>query len=249
MSSPTPLVKSNLRPYRIFARLSPKTNELFARSASKGSPCLRCGRTSLLRTEVLQSPLRLLDALRVDLVRHDFPVDLQGPRSLVQLLVELRRPHSGVELCLRVPLEAALEVLRGAGVLVVCLALVDIPQLIRGVADLVALRVLRQDLLEEQLGPALVVEIVVAPEPLVLVGQGLAVEVIRLGDVVVCLQALRRHVMREVIRLARDAMELDQLLFGQAGAVHIGGGDGEGPEGFPRLLIFPAGAGAALPPG
>src|SRR5262249_59887684 len=92
-----------------------------------------------------------------------------------------------------VPLEAALVVCRGPFVLTKSASLVDLAEVVRRVADLVALRVISQKLLQENLGSLLIVREVGARPPL-LVPQRIAVKFVRLRDVVTRLQPRVRHV-------------------------------------------------------
>ena len=88
---------------------------------------------------------------------------------------------------------AALEIGRGQAIHLVGLGLVDVAQHVRGVADLAALRVKRQQLLQEQLGPSLVVGVVVAvPAALILVAHRPGVQAVGVGDVGVGVQRRRR---------------------------------------------------------
>src|SRR5439155_24144123 len=101
--------------------------------------------------------------------------------------------EAGVELGVRVPLEAALEILRGPPILLVDLAFIQVAELVGGSADLVTLRMTRQQLLQQDLGAALVVKIVVPPA-LVFVSQRSAIKLIGLGDVLGSLERRRRHI-------------------------------------------------------
>src|SRR5258708_5342399 len=117
-------------------------------------PC----RPSAPRAQLLLPAPRLVHPSLVGLVAGDELVDGGGLATVVQLaLVQAGGPNAGVVLGLVVPLVAALEVQRRAVVLAEGPALVDVAQLVGGVADLVALRMLGEHLLEEQLGAALVV--------------------------------------------------------------------------------------------
>src|SRR5262245_4805961 len=109
--------------------------------------------------QVGQPTLRLFDAALVGLVLDDLAVQLDRLRLLAQApVVNPGRPEPRIELRVGVPLEAALEVDRRPAELAVRLRLVQLTELVGDVADLVALRVSRQDLLQQKLG-ALLVEV------------------------------------------------------------------------------------------
>src|SRR5207248_3098910 len=104
--------------------------------------------------EFRQPALGFLHSALVGLVRDDSLVQVDGLGALAEVtVVESGGPQTGVVLRGGVPLDAALEVDGGPAVLVIeDLALVQVAELVRGVADLVAGRVLVKELFELQGG-------------------------------------------------------------------------------------------------
>src|SRR5262245_8820383 len=90
--------------------------------------------------EVGDALLRFLDALWIGFVSGDLAIDFEGALAFFELaVVEVSGAKTGVEMCLRIPLEAALEVEGGTAILAVGLGLVDIAELVSNVGNLVAL--------------------------------------------------------------------------------------------------------------
>src|SRR5205807_926860 len=123
------------------------------------------------------------------------------------VVIDPGRAQPSVGLGVLVPLEAALEVLRGAAVLLVGLALIEIAELVRDPANLVALGILREDLLKEQLGAALVVNVVGAPA-VIFELHGPLVNLVGGRNILIGLESRRRHVEVEPIGLLGNAVIL-----------------------------------------
>src|SRR5262245_46308512 len=112
--------------------------------AEAGNENLAETETSAAAGQFQQPLLGILPAALVGLARHRLAVQLDGPGPLHEgLLVQPGRTQPGVELGGRVPLEAALEVEDGPLRLFENLALVEVAELVGGVAAAVALGVVR----------------------------------------------------------------------------------------------------------
>src|SRR5947209_1702025 len=113
--------------------------------------------------EVREPPLRFLPPSLVRLFGRHVLVQLDRPRSITQLsLVEPGGPHPGVERGVRVPLHAPLVISRGPAVLRRLAVFVNVAELERRVAALVARRILPEQLLQEQLATDQVVGVLAA---------------------------------------------------------------------------------------
>src|SRR5437879_3224223 len=98
-------------------------------------------------------------------------------------VVEAGGADAGVEMSVLVPLETALEINGGAGWLLIGLALVEIAKLVGGVADLVALGIAGQQLLQQQLGAPLIIDEIVAETVAAFPAHRFGVQRIRFRDV------------------------------------------------------------------
>src|SRR5947207_1214539 len=121
------------------------------------------------------------------------------------LVVKPGGAQACVKMSLLVPLKATLEIEGGAAILCVRLAFVNVAEHVRGVVDLVALRVAGEQLLQEQFSAALVVDVTVAVA-LVLKSYGSFVQLVRFRNVIGGLQRRRRHVQIKAISLFGNAV-------------------------------------------
>ncbi len=162
-----------------------------------------------------------LDALLVRFVSDHIAVELDGMAALVQeLIVQPGGAKAGVKLGVRIPLETALIVNRGPTILLVRLALINIAELIGGVVNLVALRIIGEELLKQDFRPAFVIDVIVAPS-LALVSHGSLVEVIGFGNVVGGLERGRGDIQLQSKSLLANAVKLNQLFLGPPSSLDI----------------------------
>src|SRR5262249_18476975 len=106
--------------------------------------------------------------------------------------------------------------------------------------DLVALRIVGQDLLEEKLRPALIVEVIVPAPAFILISHGPPVQLIGLGYVELSFEGRRWYVQLQTIGLLENAVELNQFLLRPSGALMIANLDIVQAELFERDLVFAA---------
>src|SRR5260221_4990666 len=111
--------------------------------ADGGPPVATELRPTLPSVQIGNTALGLLHAGRVGLVRLDQVVQVQRLRAVFQFpIVQTGRPQAGVVLRRRGPLETPLVIRRRPLVLAERPALVNVAEVVRGVADPVALPVI-----------------------------------------------------------------------------------------------------------
>src|SRR5439155_23144377 len=135
-------------------------------------------------------------------------------------VVQPGRAQAGIELSIGVPLKAALVIDGRPPVLLIRFVFVNVAELVGGVVDLVALGITGQELLKENLGPTLIVDVIGAPA-LILVGHASPIEIVSFGDVIGGLEGGRRNIQLQSKGLLGNSVKLQQLFFGPASAFHV----------------------------